>query len=63
MRIVINNASMPLSCWICGYEKHVECPCSTGEANASLYKDSRHPDCPVEKVVVCYNDKDREAKA
>ncbi len=50
MSDILINAKLPTNCFTCDYEKLTNnCPCYIGICSASEYKNSRHPDCPLEK--------------
>ena len=50
--IVIKNGKLPPNCWDCKYESyHVpDCPCWNGTADASDYRQSRYPFCPIKEL-------------
>ena len=50
--IVINNGKLPPNCWDCKYESYYvpDCPCWNGTADASDYRQSRYPFCPIKEL-------------
>lgn len=50
--IVIKNGKLPPNCWDCKYESNLvpDCPCWNGTADASDYRQSRYPFCPIKEL-------------
>lgn len=52
MGVVIVGAKMPSNCWECelGYAEQTPlCGFMQDNSDQELYKDSRHPDCPLKE--------------
>lgn len=46
--MILGNIKDPKTCFNCELELEVKnCPCNLGTADASDFKNSKHPDCPL----------------
>lgn len=51
MSVIVKGVSVPKNCYTCAkYRWSPLCPCWRGDAKASYYRTSRHPDCPLVEV-------------
>ena len=51
MSVIVKGVSVPKNCYTCAkYRWSPLCPCWCGDAKASYYRTSRHPDCPFVEV-------------
>lgn len=51
MSVIVKGVSVPKNCYTCAkYMWSPLCPCWHGDANASYYRTSRHPNCPLAEV-------------
>ena len=51
MSVIVKGVNVPKNCYTCAkYRWSPLCPCWHGDAQASYYRTSRHPDCPIVEV-------------
>lgn len=51
MSVIVKGVNVPKNCYTCAkYRWSPLCPCWHGDAQASYYRTSRHPDCPLVEV-------------